>query len=80
VLLEHLEPRVLFASGVPDFKKVVVVIEENRGYDDIIGSANAPYINSLVAGGALFTDSHGVARPSQPNYFALFSGSTQGVT
>jgi acid phosphatase len=79
-VLEPLEPRVLFANGVPDFKKIVVVIEENRGFSEVIGSASAPYINSLAAGGALFTDSHGVARPSQPNYFALFSGSTQGVT
>jgi phosphatidylinositol-3-phosphatase len=27
----------------------------------------------------LFTDSHGIGHPSQPNYLALFSGSTQGV-
>lgn len=26
------------------------------------------------------TDSHGVTHPSEPNYLAIFSGSTQGVT
>src|SRR5262249_23321585 len=39
----------------------------------------APYINSLANSGALFTQSFGVTHPSQPNYLALFSGSTQGT-
>ena len=52
---------------------------ENRSYDDIIGNPRAPYINELAAGGALFTQSYAVAHPSQPNYLALFSGSTQGI-
>ena len=79
-MLESLENRRLFAAGVPDFRKVVVVVEENRGYSDIVGSSSAPYINSLAAGGALFTNSYAVTHPSLPNYLALFSGSTQGVT
>jgi len=58
---------------------VVVVIEENHGYHELIGSVNAPYINELAKGGMLFTDSHGIGHASQPNYLALFSGSTQGV-
>lgn len=59
---------------------VVVVIEENHSYDQIIGNPEAPFINKLAAEGALFTDAHGVDHPSQPNYLALFSGSTQGTT
>jgi acid phosphatase len=55
-------------------------MEENHGYDEVIGSTNAPFITQLSNDGALFTDSHGVVHPSQPNYLALFSGSTQGVT
>jgi len=58
---------------------IVIVIEENHGFDQVIGNSDAPYINSLAKEGLLFTDSHGVAHPSQPNYIALFSGSTQGV-
>jgi phosphatidylinositol-3-phosphatase len=58
---------------------IVVVIEENHGYNDIIGSPYAPYINQLAKGSALFTDAHGVTHPSQPNYLAIFSGSTQGI-
>jgi acid phosphatase len=58
---------------------VVVVIEENHGYKQIIGNPDAAFINELAADGALLTNSHGL-HPSQPNYLALFSGSTQGVT
>ena len=63
---------------VPDH--IVIVMEENHGYPQVIGAAAAPYMNALAAQGALFTDSHGVTHPSQANYLALFSGSPQGVT
>ena len=59
---------------------MVVVVEENRSYADIIGKSAAPYVNSLAAGGALFTRSFAVTHPSEPNYLALFSGSTHGLT
>ena len=55
-------------------------MEENHAFHEIIGSANAPYINQLAKGGVLFTNSYAIGHPSQPNYLALFSGSTQGVT
>lgn len=58
---------------------VVVVVMENKQYSSIIGNASAPYINHLASDGASFTRSHAVAHPSQPNYLALFSGSTQGI-
>ena len=38
------------------------------------------YIHTLARRGMLFTQSYGVTHPSQPNYLALFSGSTHGVT
>lgn len=59
---------------------IVVVVEENHSHSQIIGSPDAPYINALAAQGTLFTDYHAITHPSEPNYFALFSGSTQGVT
>jgi phosphatidylinositol-3-phosphatase len=64
----------------PKYDHVVIVVEENHGYSQIIGSAEAPYFNELANGGALFTASHGTNHPSQPNYLQLFSGSNQGVT
>ncbi len=60
--------------ALPQFSHVVIVMEENKSFDQIIGSAAAPYINTLARRGALFTNSHGVTHPSLPNYFALFAG------
>ncbi|MGC2366876.1 MAG: alkaline phosphatase family protein [Candidatus Sulfotelmatobacter sp.] len=68
------------AQGLPMPAHVIVVLEENEPYSQIIGSSQAPYINSLASGGASFTNSHAITHPSEPNYLALFSGSTQGVT
>ena len=42
--------------------------------------AHMPYFNQLAASGLVYTNSHGVAHPSLPDYLALYSGSTQGVT
>ncbi|WP_158992424.1 alkaline phosphatase family protein [Mucilaginibacter sp. L196] len=64
---------------LPKYKHIIVIIEENHDYDALIGSKNSPYITWLSENGALFTDSHGVTHPSQPNYLALFSGDVQGI-
>ncbi|HEV2321868.1 MAG TPA: alkaline phosphatase family protein, partial [Gammaproteobacteria bacterium] len=73
-----------FAAAVqaapPRATHVVLVIEENRSFQTIIGSKGAPYINELAGKGALFTQSFAITHPSEPNYLALFSGSTQGLT
>jgi acid phosphatase len=58
----------------------MVVVFENEDAQKIVGAPDAPYLTSLARAGASFTDAHGVAHPSQPNYLALFSGSTHGVT
>src|SRR5690348_18294140 len=69
------------AGSVHRFDHVVIVVMENKNYGDIIGRPDeAPYLNSLAAGGAVFSNSFAVTHPSQPNYLALFSGSAQGVT
>jgi acid phosphatase len=68
------------AGVVPTPAHVVVVMEENHSYNDVIGSSSAPYINSLASSGALLTDSFGVTHPSEPNYMALFGGSTFGLS
>jgi phospholipase C len=66
---------------LPTPDHVVVVVFENHSYDQVIGNPDAPYLNdTLAAGGATLTDSHGVTHPSQPNYYALFSGATQGIS
>jgi phospholipase C len=60
-------------------KHIVIVVEENHSYKQIVEGSDSPYIHSLIQRGALFTDAHGITHPSQPNYLALFSGSAQGV-
>jgi acid phosphatase len=58
---------------------VMVVVFENEDAKDIVGSSDAPYLTALARSGATFTDAHAITHPSQPNYLALFSGSTHGV-
>jgi PKD repeat protein len=74
------QPRVSVVASVPRPDHVVIVVEENHSDADIVGNPDAPYINSLAATGATFTQSFAETHPSQPNYLALFSGSTQGIT
>jgi phosphatidylinositol-3-phosphatase len=66
--------------GVPAFAHVYVIVLENKEYGSIIGGDQAPYLNSLVAKYGSATSFFGETHPSQPNYLAFFSGSTQGVT
>jgi phosphatidylinositol-3-phosphatase len=58
---------------------VVVIVMENAEYGEVIGSGEAPYVNSLARRYGLATRSYAVAHPSLPNYLALTSGSTHGV-
>ncbi len=67
-------------GAIPRPDHILVVVFENNAYQQVIGSAAAPYLTSLAHAGANFTNAHGERHPSQPNYIALFSGSTHGVT
>jgi phosphatidylinositol-3-phosphatase len=69
------------AGLLPRPDHVVVVIEENRSFMQIMDPHNQDsYIHALSKRGTLFTKSYGVTHPSQPNYLALFSGSIHGIT
>jgi acid phosphatase len=65
--------------ALPVFDHIVVVVEENKNYSQIIGNKDAPYINKLAAEGASITKMFGEEHYSQGNYFWLFSGSNQTV-
>ncbi len=60
----------------PGFRKVMIVIFENTDFEKALAR---PFFKSFAARGALLTDYHGVAHPSQPNYVALIAGDTLGV-
>jgi phosphatidylinositol-3-phosphatase len=69
------------AAAVPTPAHVVVVMEENHSFSDIIGNTSqAPYFNSLASQGALLTSYFAITHPSEPNYMALFAGNTFGLT
>ena len=67
-------------DGFPEFDHVYLIVMENREYGSIVGNPDAPYINSLIASYGLATNYDAIGHPSEPNYIALFAGSTLGVT
>jgi hypothetical protein len=56
--------------------KIVVIVEENARYGDIVGNSQAPYLNQLMSKGELFTNYAAVYGASNPNYLAMTSGLT----
>jgi acid phosphatase len=57
---------------------VVVVMEENHGFDQVIGpSSPMPFLNSLMQRGSLLTQYFADAHPSLPNYLELTSGAIE---
>ena len=65
------------AVGVPHLAHVVVVVMENKSYDEV---RTQPFVTSLASLGATMTRSYAVTHPSEPNYLALWAGSPLGVT
>jgi acid phosphatase len=78
-LLNHPHPA---AATLPRPDHVVIVMEENHSLSSLFGrhGPSIPYLRSWANQGALFANSWGITHPSQPNYLALFSGSTHGST
>jgi acid phosphatase len=67
-----------FSQALPRPDHVVVVIEENHGFSQIIGNKDCPTFNAWASEGALLTHYSAISHPSQPNYLALFAGDTFG--
>ena len=65
---------------VPTFSHVFTIVLENKSASSVLGSPDAPYLNELAGRYGVADAYQGVEHPSQPNYLALFSGSTQGIT
>lgn len=66
-------------NDLKNYQHVWVVMMENTSETSLIGNANAPYVNQLAQTYGLAANYYGVAHPSQPNYVAITSGSTNGV-
>ncbi len=66
-------------SSPPQYDHVVWILLENVGYS-VVDSPSAPYLNSLARECGLAVNYLAITHPSLPNYIALTSGSTRGVT
>src|SRR3954462_4674897 len=77
----HPGARLALPASLPRAKTshVVMIVMENKEYDDVIGSPDAPYINRLARRYGLATASYAIRHPSLPNYLALTGGSTFGI-
>lgn len=73
--ISHQDP-----PALPKYDHIVIVIEENKNYSEVVGNKDAPYINNvLVKEGANLTQMFAEEHNSEGNYFWLFSGSNQNV-
>jgi hypothetical protein len=69
------------STGKPvDYRHVVWIIFENKAYDRVIGSDEAPYMNALAEGCGVAANFFAETHPSAPNYIAMTSGGMQGLT
>ncbi|MGD8779423.1 MAG: alkaline phosphatase family protein [Ignavibacteria bacterium] len=67
-------------DNLPVYDHIVIVVEENKDYEEVIGNPNASYINDVLKKeGANFIQMYGEEHYSQGNYFWLFSGDNQTV-
>jgi phosphatidylinositol-3-phosphatase len=59
---------------------IMVIVEENQGYSNIIGNSKAPYVNSLANTYASATQWYGLTDNSLADYVALISGTTSSFS
>lgn len=59
---------------------IFVIVMENKEDTDVLGNEVAPYLNQLVGQAAVADQYYAIRHPSLPNYLALISGNTYGVT
>jgi hypothetical protein len=66
-------------SDVGQLDHVFLIYMENKGVGDIVGSPNAPYINSLINTEDYDSNYFALGHPSDPNYFRIMGGSDFGI-
>src|SRR5436309_9860760 len=67
-------------TAVPAFDHVVLIVFENKEESSVFGRRDAPTFNAMAKRYARLTRYYGVTHPSLPNYLALVSGTTAGIT
>jgi hypothetical protein len=66
--------------GQAKLEHIVIIVDENKPATSIIGNPDAPYLNSLAQTYAWADRYSAVTHPSLPNYLALTSGTTAGIS
>lgn len=66
-------------TTVKPLDHVIMVYMENHGVGDIVGSPNAPYINSLINAYGYAQNYYALTHPSMPNYWPILGGSDFGL-
>ena len=68
------------SADVPRFDHVFLFMFENQDYHAVIGNRKqAPYLNSLIAHGALLGNLFAEEHPSDANYLAIAAGGAFGI-
>jgi hypothetical protein len=67
------------AEGLARYDHIFVIVAENKNYEQIIGSEDAPRLNKLAKEYGLATNFYGEVHPSEGNYVAILGGDTFGI-
>jgi hypothetical protein len=68
------------SGKVPVFSHVIIIILENEEASSIIGNSSMSNLNKLAQQYTSLADYYAIGHPSLPNYIAMTSGNTQGIT
>ena len=66
-------------ADVPRYEHVVVIVEENKDYRQLMDPKVAPHFAGLAAAYGNATRFYGEVHPSEANYVALLGGNTFGI-
>lgn len=77
---QYYAPHTVTSGVIPRFDHIVIIVEENKTLGSVLGDEDAPYINQLARTYSYATKYYAITHPSLPNYIALTSGTTAGIT
>jgi acid phosphatase len=61
-------------TGQPTFSHVILVVEENHSFAEVMGNSSMPYFNNLASQYGVAAQYFANAHPSLPNYLMLTTG------
>lgn len=67
-------------GATAELQHIVIIVDENKPAESVIGNPAAPYLNGLAGSFARASAYSAITHPSLPNYLALTSGTTAGIT